>query len=218
MATKQHEYGLPTQSSKPTPPPSTATNPPTHPPDKYEPFSSVTRNALSHALAESSATLAPADMDALMAAYDTLSLFPDAGPLLAHLESAPHIHPVIFSNGTAAMIAGSLAQSADLAPHAHVFRQVVVVEPVERFKPCAEVYRYLCGEVGKRGREGEVWLVSSNPFDVVGAKAVGIRTCWVDRSGVGWADRLVVGSEGRPDLVVKGLDEVVGGIEGWMGT
>lgn len=79
------------------------------------------------------------------------------------------------------------------------------------------MYHYLCEEVGKKGKEEEVWLVSSNPFDVVGAKAVGIKACWVDRSGVGWADRLVEGSEGRPDLVVKGLDEVVGGIEGWVG-
>jgi len=31
----------------------------------------------------------------------------------------------------------------------------------------------------------------------------------VDRGGMGWVDRLVDGEEGGPDVVVKGLGEVV---------
>ena len=31
---------------------------------------------------------------------------------------------------------------------------------------------------------GEIWLVTSNPFDVVGARAAGMKAAWVDREGV----------------------------------
>lgn len=67
------------------------------------------------------------------------------------------------------------------------------------------------------GKMGGMWLVSGNPFDVVGAKAVGMRACWVDRAGAGWVDGLVQGERGRPDVVVRGVGEVVGGIEGFGG-
>ena len=151
-----------------------------------------------------------------MQSYNTLSLFPDVPPLFSHLQSSPHIHSVIFSNGTESMIATSLRESPDLSPHAHLFEKIVVVEKVQKFKPCPEVYRHLCQEVGKSGKEAEVWLISGNPFDVVGANACGLRTCWVDRNGAGWADSLVEGERGRPSVVVKGLNEVVEKIEEFL--
>jgi 2-haloacid dehalogenase len=104
------------------------------------------------------------EIDNLMKAYDTLSLFPDVPPLFTHLEESSHIHPVVFSNGTSSMINTSLAQSPDLSPHKHLFKQVVVVEKVKKFKPHPDVYSHLCKEVGKEGKEGEVWLISGNPF------------------------------------------------------
>ena len=64
---------------------------------------------------------------------------------------------------------------------------------------------------------GSIWLVSSNPFDVVGAKNAGMKAAWVDRSGKGWVDGLG-GEEGKPDLIVKGVDDAVRGIEGWART
>lgn len=56
---------------------------------------------------------------------------------------------------------------------------------------------------------GEMWLVSGNPFDVVGARAVGMQAIWVDRSGGGWTDQLVQGEIGGPTAIVKSLEEVV---------
>ncbi len=61
---------------------------------------------------------------------------------------------------------------------------------------------------------GEMWLVSGNPFDVVGAKAVGMKAVWVDRGGGGWADGLIEGENGGPDLVVRKLGEVVEAVTG----
>jgi 2-haloacid dehalogenase len=85
----------------------------------------------------------------------------------------------------------------------------------------------LPGKVGKgTGKEAlaGVWLVSGNPFDVVGARAVGLQATWVDRAGGhhgmgGWNDRSreLVGEGGEvgPTVVVKGADEAVKAIQKW---
>lgn len=86
------------------------------------------------------------------------------------------------------------------------------MESTKHFKPAPEVYEYLVKSVAVDA-SSKVWLVSSNPFDVVGAKAVGIKTAWVDRGGRGWADQLMGGGEDvKPDLVVGGVAEAVKGI------
>lgn len=91
-----------------------------------------------------------------------------------------------------------------------MFKQLVTVEAVGRFKPAPEVYWHLAEQVGKKRDEmAEMWLVSGNPFDVVGARAVGMQAVWVDRGGQGWTDELVQGEVGRPTAVVGGLGEVV---------
>ena len=51
----------------------------------------------------------------------------------------------------------------------------------------------------------------------MGANAFGMKTCWVDRSGAGWADRLVEGDKGTPTVIVKGLNEVVEKVEAFLG-
>ncbi|EON65197.1 haloacid dehalogenase, type II [Coniosporium apollinis CBS 100218] len=178
--------------------------------NQYEPFSTLTLRSLHHALKEAGESLEQPDIDALMSAYDSLSTFPDVGPALQDLASTPGIRAVVFSNGTKSMISNSVNKSPDLAPHAKVFEHLVVVEEVRKFKPAPEVYEHLARTVGKSKEEmGEMWLVSGNPFDVCGARAMGMQAAWVDRAGNGWQDRLVEGEKGRPTVVVRGLGEVV---------
>ena len=55
----------------------------------------------------------------------------------------------------------------------------------------------------------EIWLVSGNPFDVVGGKSVGMNAIWVDRAGNGWQDSLLPNERGRPTEIVKSLEEVI---------
>lgn len=179
------------------------------------PFSTITRNSLSHTLAESSLSLDDASTASLMDSYNSLSTFPDVAPALDSLSKSPNLTPVIFSNGTNDMVTTSLKSSPDLGPHADIFKEIVTVEEVKCFKPHPEVYFHLARKMGMEGKMGGMWLVSGNPFDVVGAKAVGMRTVWVDREGGGWTDGLVQGEKGRPDVIVKGVGEVVEGIEGF---
>ena len=121
------------------------------------------------------------------------------------------------------MLNASVKLSPDLGPHAATFREIVSVEGCRKFKPHGETYKWLAEVVGARqgqgketGKEGEMdgmWLVSGNPFDIVGAKVAGLRTCWVDREGRGWTDEVLGEGLGRPDLIVGGFGEVQVSVE-----
>jgi 2-haloacid dehalogenase len=182
--------------------------------DKYEPFYEVTKRALRHALKEAGVSLSEANIEKMMSAYDSLSTFPDVTPALDALAKTPNIRSVIFSNGTHAMVSASLQKSPSLSPHASLFTEIVVVEEVKKFKPCPEVYYHLVEKVGKKREEiGEVWLVTSNPFDVVGSVNVGMKAVWVDRTGAGWVDSLGEGDLGKPTITVSNLEDVVDAIK-----
>jgi 2-haloacid dehalogenase len=153
-----------------------------------------------------------------MKAYDSLSTFPDADAGLKALESDNSISAYIFSNGANAMVASSVKDSPSLSPFSHVFKDIITVEDDRAFKPVMEVYLSMARKVdGGHGliRKEKIWLVSSNPFDIVGAKVVGMKAAWVDRKGTGWHDRLGDLAAGGPTIIVKGVDEAVAGIKEW---
>jgi len=108
------------------------------------------------------------------------------------------------------MVSSSINHSPSLKPFAHVFKDLITIEEIKTYKPSCKVYEYLARRVGK----GDIWLVSGNAFDVVGARAAGLKAVWVDRGGEGWRDGLggLVDGGGGPTVVVRGVDEVVGAI------
>ncbi|KAJ2904101.1 haloacid dehalogenase [Zalerion maritima] len=192
---------------------------------KYVSFRDLTRASLLHSLSEEG-VLSPSDetVDRLMGCYDGLPAFPDATKGLQVLaaekaKSLGHrggsLKAVVFSNGVETTVRDALVK-ADLEGSSgtgKLFDGVVSAQPTEAFKPSSKVYQHLVDSVGSSGKDGEVWLVSSNPFDVTGALGCGVpglKAVWVDRAGTGWIDKLgsVIGVE-KPTLVVGGVDEAV---------
>ena len=155
-----------------------------------------------------------------MKAYDSLSTFPDVTPALQALAKESGVTAVVFSNGTQTMVTNSVKSSPDLGPYASVFKDIVTVEEVKRFKPAPAVYYHLAEKVGKsmtKEAMGEMWLVSGNPFDVVGARSVGMQAAWVNRAGNGWVDQLVQEPTGKPTVIVKDLEQVVDAVKQHLG-
>ena len=157
--------------------------------------------------------LAAGDADRLMDAYNGLDVFPDVPEALKKVGETPAIEALIFSNGTDEMVSASVRTSPHLQNYASLFKGPVTVDGVKVFKPDKRTYSHLLQEVGKQDASGEVWLITANPFDVVGASAAGLQTAWIDRAGKGWVDRLgdVIGDI-QPTLVVSGVDKAVGEI------
>ncbi|KAI9728429.1 MAG: hypothetical protein M1828_003830 [Chrysothrix sp. TS-e1954] len=184
--------------------------------DTYMPFSEITRRSLRHTLAEHRIAQELRDDESkikqMMQAYDALGIFDDVPSALETLSKASNIEAVVFSNGDTPMLNNSMDGSPGLSQYRHFFRSLVSVEETKRFKPDPVVYRYLAKRVGRKENKddmSQMWLISGNPFDVVGAKAAGMRACWVDRTGDGWCDGLVEGIEGRPDAIARDLGGVL---------
>lgn len=176
----------------------------------FKPFDELTRASFRHATREAGISMSSSDEEQIMDAYNALSPFPDALPGLDLLSQTPSAAACIFSNGTTDMVTSS-AQAAKIG-----LTRAVTVEAVGVYKPDVRTYEHLVKEAQRessRSKE-EVWVVSSNPFDVLGAVSAGLRSCWVDRTGKGWVDGLgeAVGLE--PSLVVGGVDEAVRAILG----
>ncbi|KAJ3486957.1 hypothetical protein NLG97_g6513 [Lecanicillium saksenae] len=178
---------------------------------RYESFSNMTRWSFRHAAAELGVDLSPADEERVMDAYNGLDTFSDANAGLQILADAESVTAYVFSNGDPSMLASSMSTSPALARATDVLprSRIISVEPLRVFKPDPSVYENLVEIAGKKGNPGSVWLVSSNPFDVCGAVASGLKSAWVDRTGKGWLDGLANGTGNNPNIVVKGVDEAV---------
>ena len=142
---------------------------------KYETFAVCTTQALDHACAQFGLLLSPAEREKLMAAYQILPAFEDAREGLARVREAG-FRLFAFSNGPAEAVGDLLAQ----AGLRDFFLDVVSVDEVKSFKPDPCVYAHFLRRAGATGRD--TWLISSNPFDVIGALSAGLRAAWVKRS------------------------------------
>ena len=169
--------------------------------ERYEDFERVTRKALDYALAAVGRELAPEQKDDLIARYNDLERFADVKPGLERLKEAGHAM-IVFSNGAPHMLE-ALMDAAELRPY---FQGFVSVDEVKTYKPSPKTYRHAARRLERP--IGEVRLVSSNPFDAIGAEAAGMKSAWVDRSG-GLFDTL--GSP--PEIVVGTLTELADALE-----
>ena len=164
---------------------------------KYRTFDVCTAQALRFVSAELGVSLSEESQEKLMSKYLQLPAYPDVTAALDEL-AARGFTIAACSNGTESAVRASL-DHAGVLPR---FSKIVSVDTIRTFKPDPAVYEHLVAELGAR-RE-MVWLISSNPFDVIGAKACGLRTAWVQRD----PKRIFDPWEFEPDAIVHGLAEL----------
>ena len=164
--------------------------------ERYEDFEQVTRKALDYTLAATGHILDTRQKNSLMAQYNDLERFVDVESGLQRLKDQGYTM-VVFSNGSPEMLTG-IMNAAHLTPY---FRGFVSVDEVKVYKPSPIVYKHLASSLGRP--IDEVRLISSNPFDVIGAEAAGMQVAWVNRSG-GLFDTLAP----RPQMVVQSITEL----------
>ncbi len=140
----------------------------------YEDFWSVTRAALEYALTSVGIAPTAALCDELMAGYLHLDLYPEATQAL---ESLRDHKLAILSNGSPRMLE-ALVRSAGIAGR---FTAVLSCDQVKRYKPQPDCYALV--EPALQISNQEVLFVSSNGFDVAGAKRYGFQVAWIDRAG-----------------------------------
>ncbi len=164
---------------------------------RYVDFDVCTRQALRYTQQALRCELLDSDRDRLLEAYLYLPLFPEIATSLDTLKTQGH-RLVAFSNGVEASIRALLANAGVLSR----LEDVVSVDDLRTFKPDPEVYAYLARRTGRA--LGETWLISSNAWDVLGAKAAGLRAAWIKRQPEAVFDPWDI----EPDVVVNDLDEL----------
>lgn len=164
---------------------------------KYVTFDVCTAQALRFAAAHFGVSLTAEAEERLQARYRHLPAYPDVLDALNEFAERG-FEIVAFSNGTPRAVRGAL-DHAGILPR---FGKIVSVDPIRTFKPDPAVYEHLLVEV-QAPREA-LWVVSANPFDVIGAKACGLRTVWVQRD----SKRVFDPWEYQPDVIVHSLKEL----------
>jgi 2-haloacid dehalogenase len=164
---------------------------------KYRNFDVCTEQALRFVSVQMDVPLADKTMRELLAQYLKLPAYPDVSAALSRIAERG-LKMVAFSNGTENAVHSLLDHAGVLS----YFSGIVSVDRIGTFKPDPAVYEYLVAEM--HAPKEMVWLVSSNPFDVIGAKACGLRTAWVRRD----LKRAFDPWEFEPDLIIHGLAEL----------
>lgn len=166
---------------------------------EYADFGVCTRQALDYAALSFGLELSSDQRERILQEYQNLRPFPDVLPGLERLRSEGHTL-VAFSNGVE-RTARVLLERGGVLDH---LEDVVSVDDLGTFKPDPEVYRYLARRLDRP--VGETWLVSSNGWDVIGAKSAGLRAAWVRRNPNAVFDPWGI----EPDLVVENLEQLAG--------
>jgi 2-haloacid dehalogenase len=141
---------------------------------RYEDFWSVTGAALRYALRRLGLTATEAQIARLMDAYLTLAPFPEVASALGRLAGRPR---AILSNGSPRMLDAAVASSGLGTALEHV----ISVDALKTYKPSPQVYALGPKVVGIPA--AELLFVSSNAWDVAGAKAFGYQVAWCNRTG-----------------------------------
>jgi 2-haloacid dehalogenase len=146
------------------------------------------RRALVYVLELCQVAATQAEVQELMAAWNYLAPFPDVTPALERLRHRFRL--VILSNGEPEFLAHLVCNRVQWE-----FDGVWSVSTVGAFKPHPSVYRRAAADLGLE--VGECLMVSSNSFDVLGARACGYRAAYVNRYGFPYEDM-----PQRPDITV----------------
>ena len=173
---------------------------------EYEDFWEVTRASLDFALRAAGIEPDDAIRGPLMENYLHLDPYPEAREALAALAGRKL---AILSNGTPGMLQ-KLVRNSGLD---RWIEAAISIDGVRTYKPHRSCYA-LVEPVLEVPKE-EVLFVSSNSFDVVGAKAFGFKVAWIRRSGGSGPATMFGMLRGRaeelghaPDHVVSALSEL----------
>jgi 2-haloacid dehalogenase len=160
---------------------------------RYRPFSAVTREALAYSCEYLGLELTVERMEALMAEYHMLAVFPDVA---AAFNRSAGVKRAILSNGSPDMLEPLVAHSG------LELDAVISVDEVRLFKPAPVVYQLAVSRLNLP--KDRIGFVSSNCWDALGAKSFGFTVFWINRARAP-VDRLGF----APDRIVSGLNEVL---------
>jgi len=168
---------------------------------KYETFAVCTSNALDFTCDSFKAPLTQQQKNELLEIYRILPAFEDVKEGLTRSKESG-FRMFAFSNGSADAIEMLLTN----AGIRDFFLDVVSVDEIKSFKPNPDVYNHFMKRTGSDG--ANTWMISSNPFDVIGAVSAGMMAAWIKRSQQAIFDPWGI----EPTIIVNNLTDLSGHI------
>ncbi|MEP9380177.1 haloacid dehalogenase type II [Aquabacter sp. CN5-332] len=163
----------------------------------YQDFWAVTRQSLTYTLDVLGLTPTEALFETIAEAYNNLRLYPDAEDALGALKG---YRLAILSNGSPDMLA-MLGANSDLDRHVDA---IISVDSKKVFEPDPRAYELIEERLGLS--PAEVIFVSSNGFDISGAKHFGFRVARIERvSQRSLLDEIIDPGALRPATMFKAL-------------
>jgi len=143
----------------------------------YRDFTFLTHASLEFALQAVGVEPTAAATKSLFEKYLNLDPYPEAKDALGKLKSLGGRKLAILSNGSTAMLSALVKNSG-----IDVFLDATIsVDGARKYKPHPDCYALI--EKTLRVGQDEVVFVSSNGFDVAGAKRFGFKVVWIRRGG-----------------------------------
>jgi 2-haloacid dehalogenase len=139
---------------------------------RYQDFAAVTRDSLTYTLRGLGLNYDAETFEGIVAKYLQLDLYPDA---LAALAAMKDRKLAILSNGSPDML-NALVRNTGLD---RLLDATISVDANKVFKPSPEAYALI--ESTLHIPPAEVLFISSNPWDVCGAKSFGLNVAWIER-------------------------------------
>jgi len=172
---------------------------------RYAKFSVCVSESLDYVSARFDVLPTDEDRARLLGAFDALPAFDDVEYCLARLDIGD-FELFALSNGSRDAVENLL----DNAGIRDRFADIVSVDEIETFKPDPAVYEHFLKRAGVDG--SHAWLISGNPFDVIGAQSAGMNGAWVKRSPNAVFDPWGV----EPTLTVSSLAELVPKLQAFL--
>ncbi len=147
----------------------------------------VKRRALLYTLRTLKINFTYEQIDEFMDAYNFLSPFKDAIDGLNKLSEKFNL--VILSNGEQNYLDYLAKNRIEMD-----FHSILSAQSVGQFKPHPSVYRYACRSLNLE--PGNIMMVASHSFDILGARHSGFRGAYVNRYDLPYDE-----SEYKPDLI-----------------
>lgn len=147
----------------------------------FESFGELARHAFDAVAATESAAPAAGAFEEVAAAIGSIQPFPEVPAGLERLREAGWT-TVALTNSGQQMVEGQCSN----AGLSDLFDHIISVEQVQVYKPWPEPYLHAAATAGVAPTD--LWMVACHDWDLAGARNAGLRTAFVARPGMPWAN------------------------------
>lgn len=163
---------------------------------QYVDFYSLTEDALRYALKASQSAASKEAIRDLMSQYYQLKVYPEVPKALKALSGSYQL--AILSNANPSLLEKAAAYNAI----DHLLDKIISVDELACYKPAPKVYALAVQKLQLPAEQ--ILFLSSNTWDIAGATAFGLMTCWINRQS-GQLEELGF----QPALSLSSLEELL---------